>query len=77
MQRFPDYWELVSAGKESVDSLSAFRTAPEKTTQFDTGVVWSSERIAASLAAFYSDIDDYIDRWLSVDDYIEIRVLPR
>ncbi len=24
-----------------------------------------------------SDIDDYIDRWLSVDDYIEIRVLPR
>jgi len=42
VQRFPDYWELVSAGKESIDSLSAFRTAPEKTTQFDTGVVWSS-----------------------------------
>lgn len=60
VQRFPDYWELISAGKESVDSLSAFRTAPEKTTQFDTGVVWTSERIAASLAAFYSDVDDYI-----------------
>jgi len=60
VQRFPDYWELISAGKESIDSLSAFRTAPEKTTQFDTGVVWSSERIAASLAAFYSDVDDYI-----------------
>jgi zinc protease len=24
-----------------------------------------------------ADIDDYIDRWLSADDYIEIRVLPR
>lgn len=60
VQRFPDYWELISAGKESVDSLSAFRTAPEKTTQFDTGIVWTSERIAASLAAFYSDVDDYI-----------------
>ena len=60
VQRFPDYWELISAGKESIDSLSAFRTAPERTTQFDTGVVWSSERIAASLAAFYSDVDDYI-----------------
>jgi len=39
VQRFPDYWELVSAGKESIDSLSAFDTRPEKTTQFDTGLV--------------------------------------
>jgi iron complex outermembrane receptor protein len=60
VQRFPDYWELISAGKESVESLSAFGTAPEKTTQFDTGLVWSGERVAASLAAFYSDVDDYI-----------------
>jgi iron complex outermembrane receptor protein len=60
VERFPDYWELVSAGKESVDSLSAFETAPEKTTQVDTGVVYSGSRLAASIAAFYSNVDDYI-----------------
>jgi iron complex outermembrane receptor protein len=60
VQRFPDYWELISAGKESVDSLSAFDTDPEETTQFDTGVVYSGERLSASVSAFYSDVDDYI-----------------
>jgi iron complex outermembrane receptor protein len=60
VQRFPDYWELVSAGKESSASLSAFDTRPEKTTQFDTGVVFSGERLTASVSAFYSDVDDYI-----------------
>jgi iron complex outermembrane receptor protein len=60
VQRFPDYWELVSAGKESADSLSAFDTAPEKTTQLDTGVVYAGARLTASVSAFYSDVDDYI-----------------
>jgi len=60
VQRFPDYWELISAGKESVDSTSAFHTAPEKTTQLDAGVVYESERLAASVSAFVSDVDDYI-----------------
>jgi iron complex outermembrane receptor protein len=60
VQRFPDYWELVSAGKESVDSLSAFDTDPEKTTQFDTGVVYAGSRLSASVSAFFSDVDDYI-----------------
>jgi iron complex outermembrane receptor protein len=60
VERFPDYWELVSAGKESVDSLSAFDTAPEKTTQIDAGVVYAGSRLAASVAAFYSNVDDYI-----------------
>ena len=60
VQRFPDYWELVSAGKESITSLSAFDTRPEQTTQFDTGVVYSGERLSASLSAFYSDVNDYI-----------------
>jgi iron complex outermembrane receptor protein len=60
VQRFPDYWELVSAGKESVDSLSAFGTAPEKTTQLDTGLVYAGRRLAASVSAFYSNVDDYI-----------------
>jgi len=60
VQRFPDYWELVSAGKESIDSLSAFDTRPEKTTQFDTGLVVAGKRLSASVSAFYSDVDDYI-----------------
>jgi iron complex outermembrane receptor protein len=60
VQRFPDYWELVSAGKESVDSLSAFDTRPEKTTQFDTGLVYDGQRLSASVSAFYSWVDDYI-----------------
>jgi iron complex outermembrane receptor protein len=60
VQRFPDYWELISAGKESVGSLSAFDTAPEKTTQFDAGVVFAGARLSASVSAFFSDVDDYI-----------------
>jgi iron complex outermembrane receptor protein len=60
VQRFPDYWELVSAGKESVSSLSAFATAPEKTTQLDTGVVYAGSRLSASVSAFFSSVDDYI-----------------
>jgi len=60
VQRFPDFWELISAGKESVDSLSAFDTDPEKTTQLDAGVVYAGSRLSASVSAFFSDVDDYI-----------------
>jgi iron complex outermembrane receptor protein len=59
-ERFPDYWELVSAGKESVQSLSAFGTRPEQTAQLDAGIVWQSEQLALSLSAFASEVDDYI-----------------
>lgn len=57
-QRFPDYWELVSA--ESTASVSGFNTAPEKTTQVDAG--WLLRRGALELSAslFASRIDDYI-----------------
>jgi iron complex outermembrane receptor protein len=58
--RFPDYWELVSAGKESADSLSAFDTRPEKTTQLDIGAVHASSRASFSISAFRADVDDYI-----------------
>ena len=39
VERFPDYWELVSAGKESLDSLSAFGTqgAPHRRRQRGCG----------------------------------------
>ncbi len=60
VQRFPDYWELVSAGKEATDSLSAFHTDAERTTQLDTGLVFAGRRLSASVSAFYSDVDDYI-----------------
>ena len=60
VQRFPDYWELVSSGKESVDGLSAFHTSPEKTTQLDAGLVYQGERLAASVSAFANDVDDFI-----------------
>jgi iron complex outermembrane receptor protein len=60
VERFPDYWELVSAGKEATDSLSAFHTRPEETTQLDAGLVYSGRRLSASVSVFYSDVDDYI-----------------
>jgi iron complex outermembrane recepter protein len=60
VQRFPDYWEALAAGKESADGLSAFRTAPEKTTQLDAGLVYAAARLSFSASAFYSDVQDYI-----------------
>ncbi len=60
VERFPDYWELVSAGKESVDSLSAFETRPEKTTQLDAGLIYSSGRLESSVSMFYGEVSDYI-----------------
>jgi len=60
VERFPDYWELISAAKESAGSLSAFRTLPEKTTQLDTGLLFNNERFTVSLSAFLGEVDDYI-----------------
>jgi iron complex outermembrane receptor protein len=60
VQRFPDYWELLSAGKESANGLSAFDTRPEKTTQLDAGIVHEESRLSASISAFYGVIDDYV-----------------
>jgi iron complex outermembrane receptor protein len=60
VERFPDYWELLGGGRESVDSLSAFGTRPERTTQLDAGVVFGSGAMTLSLSAFASRVDDYI-----------------
>lgn len=59
-ERFPDYWELISASKESADSISAFNTRPEKTTQLDVGAIHKSDRWSYSIAAFWNTIEDYI-----------------
>lgn len=59
-ERFPDYWELISATKESATSLSAFDTRPEKTNQLDAGMVFNGGKLTASISGFYNQIDDYI-----------------
>ncbi|MFA7386263.1 MAG: TonB-dependent copper receptor [Thiohalobacteraceae bacterium] len=59
-ERFPDYWELIGAGKEAVDSLSAFDVDPEKTTQLDVGLIYSTDRLSVSLSGFYNRIDDFL-----------------
>lgn len=59
-ERFPDYWELISATKESETTLSAFDSRPEKTNQLDAGVVYNSGNLTASVSGFYSKIDDYL-----------------
>jgi len=60
VERFPDYWELLGAGREAVDSPSAFGTRPEKTAQLDAGIVYASGHLSLSVSAFYSDVRDYI-----------------
>lgn len=60
MERFPDYWELVSAGKESVAGFSAFDTRPERTTQLDLGLVRATERTNFAVSAWYGLVDDYV-----------------
>lgn len=59
-ERFPDYWELISATKESATTLSAFDSRPEKTDQLDVGMVYNGGKLTASLSGFYSKIDDYL-----------------
>lgn len=55
--RFPDYWEMIA--KESLTSVSAFDTRPEKTNQLDTGFNYNGRTISASVSGFYSRIKDF------------------
>ncbi len=62
-ERFPDYWELVSASREgpTPSDISAFDTTrPEKTTQLDLGVTWKSGSWSGFVAGFANKIDDFI-----------------
>jgi iron complex outermembrane receptor protein len=60
VERFPDYWELVSTSRESTTSLSAFLTKPERTTQLDIGLVHQAGPLQLSVSGFASRVDDYI-----------------
>jgi iron complex outermembrane receptor protein len=58
-ERFPDYWERVNADEQTKQSV--FMTIdPEKTNQFDAGMIWNSGRWSGSVSAFYGMIDDYL-----------------
>ncbi len=59
-ERFPDYWELISAYKESLTTASAFNTNPEKTTQLDFGTIYKAGLWSASVSGFYSKVRDFI-----------------
>jgi iron complex outermembrane receptor protein len=59
-ERFPDYWELISANKESLTTTSAFNTNPEKTTQLDLGTIYKGAQWSVSVSGFYSKINDFI-----------------
>lgn len=63
VERFPDYWELVSSSKEGPTEAepSAFAsTDPERTSQLDIGALWKSGPWSGYLAGFANQIDDYI-----------------
>lgn len=57
-RRFPDYWELIN--KESPDSLSAFQTKVERTSQIDLGFTQTQGATTYGLSLFANHIDDFI-----------------
>ena len=61
VQRFPDYWELFSPGSGPAGSVNAFDSIkPEKTTQLDVGLQYSTETLEAWASAYAGQIRDYI-----------------
>jgi len=62
VQRFPDYWELFSAGLNGpAGSDNAFDgIRPEKTTQLDIGIQYQGEALQAWASAYAGQIRDYI-----------------
>nr|WP_187265802.1 TonB-dependent copper receptor [Ottowia sp. GY511] len=61
VQRFPDYWELISPGNSAAGKGNAFGSLkPEKTTQLDVGVNWKSQDWQAWGSAYVGRVQDYI-----------------
>ena len=61
VQRFPDYWELISPGNSDAGNGNAFSALkPEKTTQLDLGASWKGEQWQAWTSAYLGYIQDYI-----------------
>ena len=61
VSRMPDYWELFSPDRGPTGSINAFDgVLPERTTQLDAGLNYTSRRLDAWLSAYVGRIDDYI-----------------
>lgn len=61
VQRFPDYWELFSATQGPAGSVNAFDALkPEKTTQFDFGAQYRTERVDAWASGYAGVVKDFI-----------------
>ncbi len=57
-QRYPDYWEAIK--NESTDSVTAFGTRPETTTQLDVGALGKLGALEWNASLFAARIDDFI-----------------
>ena len=61
MQRFPDYWELISPSNSAASAGNAFATLrPEKTTQLDMGAQWKGADWQLWTSAYVGVVRDYI-----------------
>lgn len=61
VQRFPDYWELISPKNSASDKDNAFATLrPEKTTQLDVGARWKGEDWQLWVSGYLGVVQDYI-----------------
>ncbi|WP_339847767.1 TonB-dependent copper receptor [uncultured Halopseudomonas sp.] len=61
VQRFPDYWELFSAGSGPAGAANAFDgIRPEKTTQLDIGAQYNGDRLQTWVSAYAGQVRDYI-----------------
>ncbi|MGE4331166.1 TonB-dependent copper receptor [Diaphorobacter sp.] len=61
VQRFPDYWELISPGNSAANAGNAFATLrPEKTTQLDLGAQWKGADWQLWTSAYVGVVRDYI-----------------
>ncbi len=61
VQRFPDYWELISPKNSAPAAGNAFATLePEKTTQLDVGANWKGENWQFWTSAYAGMVRDFI-----------------
>ena len=61
VQRFPDYWELISPGNSTPAAGNAFATLePEKTTQLDVGANWKGQNWQFWTSAYSGMVRDFI-----------------
>ncbi|WP_370682644.1 TonB-dependent copper receptor [Comamonas sp. GB3 AK4-5] len=61
VQRFPDYWELISPGNSTANKGNAFTTLqPEKTTQLDVGAQWKGQGWQAWASGYLGYVRDYM-----------------